>query len=157
MDKISTDISTDTSAVRVSISMSEDSGGAVMGRGGRSGDVQRLENFFQSARDWGMQEDRQEQPLQQNQFESEGEAGDHDDDDNQPLHSSQFGNNSPAKGAGNKKGGTTSTVWSVIKEECALTKVMRWYIYGKTRVHRRLSRTSSNRCACRFRFRFSVQ
>ena len=83
-DKISTDISTDTSAVRVS--MSEDSGGAVMGRGDRSGDVQRLENFFQSARDWGMQEDRQEQPLQQHQFESEGESGDHDDDDNQPLH-----------------------------------------------------------------------
>ena len=95
--------------------MSEDSGGAVMGRGGRSGDVQRLENFFQVARDWDMQEDRQEQPLQQHQFESEGEPGDDDENDKQPLHSWQFGTNSPAKGAGKRKGGTTSAVWSVIK------------------------------------------
>ena len=94
--------------------MSEDSGGAVMGRGGRSGDVRRLEDFFQVARDWDMREHREEQPLQQHQFESEGEPGD-DENDKQPLHSWQFGTNSPAKGAGKRKGGTTSAVWSVIK------------------------------------------
>ena len=53
--------------------MSEDSGGAVMGRGGRSADPQRLASFLASTRDWGKEQDG---PLEADQFESEGEPVD---------------------------------------------------------------------------------
>ena len=66
-DKISTDKSTRRQRLCCG-EMSEDSGGAVMGRGGRSADPQRLASFLASTRDWGKEQDG---PLEADQFESD--------------------------------------------------------------------------------------
>ena len=138
----------DTSASHCCGEMSEDLGGAVMGRGGRSADPQRLASFMQSMQDWSMEQDG---PLEEHQFQSEEESVDDGDDGNQRLLPTQYGDNSPSKGPTKRKGGTTSAVWKVIK------RLTDRKLLPPTPVHARVCSDSDSDSVkeAAFRFRFS--